>query len=79
MKISVIIDEGHGHSLEIGGEGILGNCGFMNENGIYVTAILITIGLAIVYYGMRKVRKNGLSPIGLICIAAVVGVAVYGI
>ena len=58
---------------------ILGNCGFMNENGIDVIAILITFGLAVVYYGLRKVRKNGISPIGLICIAAVVGVVVYGI
>jgi chromate transporter len=58
---------------------ILGNCGFMNDNGIDVTSILITFGLAIVYYGSRKIKKNGISPIGLICIAAVVGVAVYGI
>jgi chromate transporter len=65
--------------LATGAYMILGNCGVTSENGIDITAILITIGLSIVYYGMRKVRKNGISPIGLICIAAVVGVAVYGI
>ena len=65
--------------LATGAYMILGNCGFTSDNGIDITAILITCGLAIVYYGMRKVRKNGISPIGLICIAAVVGVAVYGI
>ncbi|WP_022766807.1 chromate transporter [Butyrivibrio sp. XPD2006] len=65
--------------LATGAYMILGNCGVTSENGIDITAILITCGLAIVYYGMRKVRKNGISPIGLICIAAVVGVAVYGI
>ena len=65
--------------LATGAYMILGNCGVMNENGIDVIAILITCVLAVVYYGMRKVRKNGISPIGLICIAAVVGVAIYGI
>jgi chromate transporter len=65
--------------LATGAYMILVNCGFTNENGIDVTATLITCGLAIVYYGMRRVRKNGISPIALICIAAVVGVVVYGI
>ena len=58
---------------------ILGNCIIENEKHIDITAFLITCGLAAVYYGTRKVTKNGISPIGLICIAAVAGVAVYGI
>ncbi len=57
---------------------ILGNCAGSDENNTDITAVLITCGLAIVYFGMRKVRKNGISPIGLICIAALVGVVVYG-
>ena len=43
-----------------------------------LTAILIAAGLALVYYGSRKVLKKGISPIGLIGISAVVGVLVYG-
>ena len=58
---------------------IFDNCIIKDENHIDITSILITCGLAVVYFGMRKVRKNGISPIGLICIAAVVGVVVYGI
>jgi chromate transporter len=58
---------------------IFGNCAGKNDDHTDIAAILITCGLAIVYFGMRKVRKNGISPIGLICIAAFVGVAVYGI
>ena len=57
---------------------ILGNCAGSDENNTDITAVLITCGLAIVYFGLRKVRKNGISPIGLICIAALVGVVVYG-
>ncbi len=57
---------------------ILGNCFIKDESRIDVTAILITCGLAIVYFGMRKIKKNGISPIGLICIAAVAGMVVYG-
>ena len=58
---------------------ILGNCFIKAENRIDITAVFITIGLAAVYFGLRKVTKKGLSPIGLICLAAVVGMAVYGI
>lgn len=43
-----------------------------------LTAILITLGLAAVYFGSRKVMKKGISPIGLIGLSALVGVLVYG-
>ena len=43
-----------------------------------LTAILIAAGLALVYYGSRKVLKKGVSPIGLVGISALVGVLVYG-
>ncbi|MCR5476037.1 MAG: chromate transporter [Lachnospiraceae bacterium] len=44
-----------------------------------LTAVVLTCALAAVYFGSRKILRKGLSPIGLICLAAVVGVAVYGI
>ena len=44
-----------------------------------LTAILIAAGLALIYYGSRKLMKKGLSPIGLIAFSAVIGVLVYGV
>ncbi|MCR5618471.1 MAG: chromate transporter, partial [Lachnospiraceae bacterium] len=58
---------------------IIGNCYVKTGTGIDITALLMTCGLALIYFGSRKFVKKGLSPIGLICIAAVAGVAVYGI
>lgn len=43
------------------------------------TAIIMTIVLGAVYFGSRKVLKNGVSPIGLIGIAALTGLIVYGL
>ena len=42
-----------------------------------LTAIGITVILAVIYFGSRKIRKRGLSPILLIGIAAIVGMLVY--
>ncbi len=64
--------------LATGAYMIFGNCSAKTGNGADITAVLLTCGLAAVYFGSRKVIKRGLSPIGLICLAAVVGVAVYG-
>ena len=55
---------------------ILGNCYVETENRVDITAVLMTCGLAVIYFGSRKFIKKGLSPIGLICLAAVVGMAV---
>lgn len=46
---------------------------------IATTAVLMTLAFGLIYFGSRKVFKKGLSPIGLICLAALTGVAVYGI
>lgn len=42
-------------------------------------AVLLTVALALVYFGSRKVLKKGLSPIGLIGLAALAGMLVYGV
>ena len=52
---------------------------YMILEQVNVTAVLMTLFLAAVYYGARKVLKNGISPIGLIVISAVAGIVVYGI
>ena len=44
-----------------------------------VRAAALTFTLAVLYFGSRKVIKNGLSPISLIVSAAVAGAAVYGL
>lgn len=56
---------------------ILGNCYIMTKSSVDLTAVLITCVLALIYFGARKVIKKGLSPIGLICLAAVIGLIVY--
>ena len=42
-----------------------------------IKAALFCAALAVVYFGSRKVLRSGISPIGLICIAAVMGIIVY--
>lgn len=44
-----------------------------------VKAIIITIVLAIIYFGSRKIMKKKMSPITLIGISAILGVVIYGV
>ena len=44
-----------------------------------LTALLLTLGLAALYFGFKPLFKKKLSPIALIAVAAVLGAAVYGI
>ena len=58
---------------------ILRNCvGSLGTFSPDTTAALLTLALGAVYFGSRKVRKNGLSPIGLIGLSALAGIVVYG-
>lgn len=49
----------------------------LNNFSVDLTATIMTIGLASVYFGSRTVIKKGISPIGLIGISAVAGIVVY--
>ena len=56
------------------------------KNGIVMTAgslalkpLILTVVLSAVYFGSRKLKKGGISPILLICLAAVAGIAAYGL
>ena len=44
-----------------------------------IIPISLTAALAAIYFGSRKVMKNGISPIALIGISALAGVMVYGL
>ena len=58
---------------------ILTNCiGSVHSISIDYAAILMTAALGAVYFGSRKIVKNGMSPILLICLAGAAGVFVYG-
>ena len=46
---------------------------------INTRALIITVVLALVYFGTRKVLKNKMSPIMIIVLSACLGMVVYGI
>lgn len=40
--------------------------------------IILTALLSVIYFGSRKIRKTGISPISLICNSALAGILAYG-
>ena len=59
---------------------ILRNClGGVTAFSPDTRAVVMTAALAAVYFGSRKLLKNGISPIALIGISAVAGILVYGV
>lgn len=66
--------------LAIGLYFVFQNCfGTIGDLSFNLPALLITIGLAIIYFGSRKFIKKGISPIILIVISAIVGIVVFGL
>ena len=58
---------------------ILHNCVDSSiQFSLNTTAIIMTVVLSAVYFGSGKIRKKGISPIGLIGISAVAGIIIYG-
>ena len=58
---------------------ILHNClGSFTNPALNTNVIILTAVLSGVYFGSRKITKNGLSPIGLIGISAIMGILIYG-
>lgn len=51
----------------------------LQEDSLLLRPLILTIVLGTVYFGSRKLRKGGISPILLICLSAVAGVAAYGL
>ena len=69
--------------LATGIEMILSNlipdAGFISEHTFDTKAIGLTAALAAILFGSKYLLKKKLSPITLICIAAVLGIVVYGV
>ncbi len=58
---------------------ILKNSGIVSPGKPDFLTIGLTCVIALVYFGSRKILKKGLSPITLICISAVAGMAAYAL
>jgi len=58
---------------------ILKNGFVLQEDALLIRPLILTVVLSAIYFGFRKVRKGGISPILLICLSAAAGVAAYGI
>ena len=65
--------------LAIGAYMILKNGIVLRDGAPDLRPLVLTMVLAAAYFGARKVRKGGISPILLICLSAAAGIAVYGI
>lgn len=58
---------------------ILQHCaGNLGAPTINTSAVFLTIALGLIYFGSRRVLKNGISPIALLGLSAVAGIVVYG-
>ena len=58
---------------------ILKNGILTQESTFPIRPLVLTLVLGAVYFGFRKIRKGGISPILLICLSAIAGIAAYGI
>ena len=65
--------------LATGAYMIFENCvGGIGSVSADLTAIILTLILGVIYFASKKVIKNGISPVMLICLAGAAGVLVYG-
>ena len=54
--------------------------GIIVQEGTWlIRPLILTFVLGAVYFGSRKIRKGGISPILLICLSAIAGIAAYGL
>lgn len=58
---------------------ILRNGIVIHDSTILFRPLILTLVLGAIYFGSRKIKKGGISPILLICISAVAGIAAYGL
>lgn len=58
---------------------ILSNGMVLQNSALQIRPLLLTLTLGAVYFGPRRGKKVGMSPILLICISALAGIVVYGV
>ena len=58
---------------------IIGNGIVVREGTMLIRPLILTLIIGTVYFGSKKIKKGGISPILLICLSAIAGIAVYGL
>ena len=51
----------------------------IQDSSMLIRPLVLTLILGAIYFGSRKIKKHGISPILLICISAAAGIAAYGL
>ena len=57
---------------------ILRNGVVVRDGAPLIRPLVLTLALGAVFFGSRKIKKGGISPILLICLSAAAGIAAYG-
>lgn len=50
----------------------------IRDGAMLIRPLILTLALGAIYFGSRKIKKGGISPILLICISAAAGIVAYG-
>ena len=58
---------------------IIRNSIVIEDSVFRIRPLLLTLVLGAVYFGSGKIKKSGISPILLICVSALAGIAAYGL
>ena len=58
---------------------IIRNGFVIRDSVLLIRPLILTLVLGAIYFGSRKIKKGGISPILLICLSALAGIAAYGI
>ena len=51
----------------------------VRDGALLIRPLVLTLALGAIYFGSRKIKKGGISPILLICVSAAAGIAAYGL
>ena len=51
----------------------------IQDSSMPMRPVILTLVLGTIYFGSRKIKKGGISPVLLICISAAAGIAAYGL
>ena len=51
----------------------------IQDSSLLICPLVLTVVLGAIYFGSRKIKKGGISPILLICLSAIAGAAAYGL